>query len=309
MSSPLSFHNQHNSMDKRNILEKHLLSRCYDSESIIEQLLDTRYSHGGDQKPVIVFKKTFPEKEKQKSILHREISDKSQTITKSRKHNARLQLRNYIKQTTSNQKKLVHKIQKHNRECIAKSQQIPFPIEAMLKRYRIPRYEDFNNLSHLWQSYMGDLLFSNGTIPTMSVLLPKLSSADYTGCLLTVTQSRNTNMVGTRGIVVVDAQFSFILCVPRSELSKEWNESKESFTPSEMVGGFRMVPKKGTLFSFDVIVPKKISIEEGNENNAADSDDHDDECVGFTLIGSRFEFRAVDRAGKKFKSHTVDDIL
>ncbi|KAK6458123.1 rRNA and tRNA processing [Scheffersomyces xylosifermentans] len=297
-------------MDRKNILEKHLLSRCYDSEGIISELLETRYSHGGDQKPILIFRsRGSSENDGKKSLLHRETTTKSQSVSVERRKTARVELRNYIKQTTTNQKKLVKKVQAYNRTKTSHSK--PFPIDSMLIHYKIPRYEDFSNLGGLWQKYMQDLLFPNGVVPTLGTILPKLSSADYTGCLLTVIQSKNTNLIGVRGFVVCDAQFSFILCVPRNEDSKEWNESKTNFSPSEMIGGFRMVSKKGTLFAFDVILPKNVENEGNTEKNEneEDDDEEEEECIGFTLIGSRFEFRSVDRSGKKFKGHTADDII
>lgn len=148
-------------------------------------------------------------------------------------------------------------------------------------------------MNKLWQKYAQDLIFQNGNLmQSLSSILPRLTAADFNGCLLTVLQSRNTNVIGTRGIVVWDAQHSFILVVPRNEDSKEWNEEKSRFSPSEMVGGLKVIPKKHTMFGFDIIDPR-------NEND----------CYGFTIVGSRFEIRSVERSGKKFKNHSVDDIL
>ncbi|KAK6463896.1 Rof/RNase P-like protein [Scheffersomyces coipomensis] len=298
-------------MNRTNALERHLLTRCYNSDNQIEELLKTRYSLTGDQKPVIHFTQ-YKGQAKTKSLLHSEPNTSTGIITRERKVNTRKDLQVYIKQTLDNQKKVIKKIQAHNRKKTSDSN--PFPLSKFIKLFSIPQYEEFIGLNNLWQNYMQDLLFVNNNnnanndkskplhIPSMTTLLPKLSTADYNGCLLTVIQSKNSNLVGLRGIVVWDSQHSFIICVPSKEDSKEWNETKDDFSPSEMLGGFRAVPKQKSLFAFDVILPKQST-------NSNDDEDEEDECVGFTMIGSRFEFRAVDRSGKKFKSHSVDGIL
>jgi len=269
-------------MNRDNLIERKLLSRSYDCQDRIEELLATRYSITGDQKPSILFKQPSLDSDKVKSLLHNEVTT---TVSRARQINTRAQVKGYIEKTLSNQRKLVNKIRLFRKANSGGS----FPVETYLNKFNIPRFEHFITMNNLWQSYMNDLLFPNGNVPAMSVILPKLSSADFHGCLVTVIQSKNTHVVGTRGIVVCDTQHSFIVCVPREADAKEWNESKTEFSPTEIVGGFRAIPKKGTLFGFDVIT-------------------NDDECIGFTIIGSRFEFRPVDRSGKKFKNHNVDDI-
>ncbi|KAL6454188.1 POP4 RNases MRP/P 32.9 kDa subunit [Candida maltosa Xu316] len=284
------------SLTGSNEIEKHLLSRCYDSHSEIVELLASRYSMTGDQKPTILFKHivTNKDKNKRKSLLHVDRNKSTTKITPERKKTTKQELKTYISTTLTNQKKLIKKIQAHNR----KQSKTSFPIDKYLVQYRIPKFEDFLTMNELWQKYMQDLIFINGNLPALQMILPRLTAADYNGCLLTVLQSRNTTVVGLRGIVVWDNQHSFIMVVPKNEDSKEWNEDKQQdeegsrFTPSEMVGGLRVVPKKHTMFGFDVISPQ-----------------NEDECIGFTIIGSRFEVRSVDRSGKKFKNHSIDDIL
>ncbi|KAK6203271.1 uncharacterized protein RJT21DRAFT_113183 [Scheffersomyces amazonensis] len=283
-------------MNRTNALERHLLTRCYDSQDRIEELLTTRYSLTGDQKPVIHFTQ-YKQTDKVKSLLHSEKSSSNNEISSTRRVNTRRDLQAYIKTTLNNQKKVIKKIQAYNRKKSSQSRQ--FPLDKMIKTFNIPQYDEFIGLNNLWQNYMQELLFVNKnktieSIPSLTTILPKLSTADFNGCLLTVIQSKNTNFVGLRGIVVWDAQHSFLICVPSKNDSKEWNESKDKFSPSEMVGGFRLVPKHKSLFAFDVIIP---------------NDESETECIGFTMIGSRFEFRSVDRSGKKFKGHAVDGIL
>lgn len=271
-------------------LEKHLLSRCYDSQSKIVELLQDRYSVTGSQKSTILFKNIVTDTKKPRSLLHQENTQPTK-ITQERKKTTRQVLREYISGTLNNQRKLIKKIQSHNRKNTTGHQ--PFPIHQYLQKYKSPNFDDFFQMNKLWQKYAQDLIFQNGNLmQSLSSILPRLTAADFNGCLLTVLQSRNTNVIGTRGIVVWDAQHSFILVVPRNEDSKEWNEEKSRFSPSEMVGGLKVIPKKHTMFGFDIIDPR-------NEND----------CYGFTIVGSRFEIRSVERSGKKFKNHSVDDIL
>lgn len=115
------------------------------------------------------------------------------------------------------------------------------------------------------------------------MVLPKLLTADYNGSLLTVLESRDRNLVGMSGIVVYDLQHTFIMVVSPKQATGR------SLSAAEQVGGMRVVAKVGTLFGFDVPI-------------------NDLECVGFTIIGLRFQLRAVDRSAKKFKSHNVDRI-
>lgn len=289
-------------MNKNNALEKHLLTRCYSSEARIQELLSSRYSITGDQKSSLLLTPTGKdvESDKPKSLLHNDKPKASDKETVQKKHDTRLELKAYIAITLKNQQKVVKKIQAYNRNRKTSTIQKPFPMMKLLNHYSIPLYEEFIPMNNLWQDYMQNLIFPsspNKNLPSLNAILPKLSSADFHGCLLTVIKSNNTMLVGVRGIVVWDTQHSFILCVPRDNDSKEWNESREEFTPSERVGGLKIIPKNGTLFAFDVIIPK------------SEAENEEDECVGFTILGSRFEFRSVDRSGKKFKNHNVDDIL
>ena len=95
-------------------LEKHLLSRCYDSQSKIVELFQDRYSVTGSQKSTILFKNIVTD-------------TKTKVITTPRKHptnqnnprkeeTTRQVLREYISGTLNNQRKLIKKIQSHNRK-------------------------------------------------------------------------------------------------------------------------------------------------------------------------------------------------
>lgn len=293
-------------MNRNNVLEKHLLSRSYDSESRIEELLNERYSLRGTQRHFMHIVPTISAEEKKgpiKILNHGEVSEPNAKVTKERRVNTRRELRLYIQSTLANQTKLIKKIQAYNRmnkERNDSNRKKPFPVIKLIDHYKIPKFEDFKPINNLWQNYIQDLLFPQqvNSLPGSQALLQKLSLADFNGCLLHVIDSKNKNCIGIRGIVAWDTQYSFILCTPRNEDSKEWNGSRSEFTPAEQVGGLRIISKKGTLFGFDIELPSKLQSEGGNE-----------ETLGFTIIGSRFEFRSVDRSGKKFKNHNVDDLV
>lgn len=293
-------------MNRNNLLEKHLLTRCYSSEARIQELLSSRYSLTGEQKPTLILLPTGSETDtKVHSLLHTEQKGGADDeLRHRRKVNTRTELKEFIQTTLKNQKKVIKKIQAYNRETKARSKK-PFPVEKLLHHYKIPMFEEFLLLNDLWQKYIQDLLLSGDNkkeFPPPSSVLPKLASADFNGCYMTVIHSRNQKVVGVEGIVVWDTQHAYILCVPRKDVNRE-TDSHEPVSPSQMVGGLRIIAKKHTIFAFDVIVPKK---EKSDKSQDAEQGDY---CVGFSIVGSRFEFRSVDRSGKKFKNHNVDNIL
>lgn len=267
-------------MDRDLTLEKHLLSRSYTSDAKILELLENRYSITGGQKPFI------PLIPHEQEVIYKDEKKEVASITKNtdakptaaRKANARNNMRAYIKTTMANQKKAGKKLQAFQR----KNPSAPLRVNSLLKQYSIPKYSDYLQLNTLWSLYILDLVFGDQKNPNLNMVLPKLSTADYNGSHLTVLESTNRHNVGISGIVLYDAQHFFILVVPQV------TESETTISPAEAVGGIRMISKKGTLFGFDVNMGE--------------------ESVGFTILGSRFELRAVDRSAKKFKSHDVTDI-
>ena len=303
-------------MTSTNELEKRLLTRCYDSNEEILNILSTRYSTEGEQRPTILFKhvKKPTKNDNRKSILLTTTDDK---IPSSRKRSTRNELKQYINTTISNQRKLIKKVRGYKRT------KQPFSVEPMINQYNIPKFEDFVAMNDMWQTYIQDLLGLNETKSlNSSVMLPKLVNADFNGCLLTVLQSRNNEVVGARGIVVWDCQHSFIMVVPRGLDYKEWTslvdgnnaEILQKLDPAALIGGLKVIPKQYTLFGFDVVLPRKQGDSKDGEmevesDEIKQEEDQDIESIGFTLIGSRFEIRSVERSAKKFKNHAVDDLL
>lgn len=281
-------------MNRANHLEKHLLLRCYSSEAQALEVLASRYSATGELPQLALTPTGAPTAAAAAATSLLAVGAPKATRTPKTRH----ELKQYIRTTIANQRKLAKKVQRHRS---AKR----FPLDRMRARYQIPVFEEFGGIARLWQAYMLELLFPGGAVPSLAMLLPKLASADYTGCLVTVTRARNAHLVGVRGTVVWDAQHLFVVCVPGGAAAKEWTEEAASPPASPLaaaasaavsaaaqVGGFRVIPKQGCIFSFDVLL-----------------DPEHDDCIGFSIIGSRFEFRSVDRSAKKFKNHKVDDIV
>ncbi|EGV64488.1 RNase P/RNase MRP complex subunit [Yamadazyma tenuis] len=277
-------------MLEKNELERHLLSRCFSDREKIDELLETRYTFTGAQKPSLVLLPTKTEESKAKSLLHSEPTYIDEQL-KKRKTNTRLEARTYLKTVKKNQDSLVRKIQEYNRLKL-KTPKKPFPLSKLIVKFQIPTYEEFLPMNRLWNDYAQSLAFPEikspeDKLPNKQMILARLATAEYSGCLLTVLDSRNPNLLGLKGIVVYDTQYTFIICVERDE--------DEDATPAKQVGGFRFVPKKFTLFTFDLELPNQT--------------EQDDKYLSFTLIGSRIDTRAVDRSTKKFKSHNVENIL
>lgn len=263
-------------MDRDLVLERHLLSRSYTSNARIQTLLDERYSLKGGQKPLLSLvsvEELSPAKPQEKTEF---LNVGNERPSKQRKASTRHEMRVYVKTTLQNQNKIVKRAKNHLKTHSA------FDPEPWLRRYKIPQYKIYQQLNQLWRSYIQDLLVGEQRNPNLNMVLPKLSTADYNGCELTVLESRNRNLVGIKGIVLYDAQHSFIVVVPQK------TESETTLSAAEIVGGIRILPKKATLFGFEV--------------------DTGEGVVEFTILGTRFELRSVDRSAKKFKSHNVEDI-
>lgn len=266
-------------MDSDFPVEKHLLTRCYTSEERILQIIQTRYAGSeAASSPFLALvptsTETGPTEKKSETRLHQNLDRKP---AKARKLNVRKDMRLYIKQTMANQKKAVAKLR------MGLKKEGTIDVKILLRQYNVPIYEQYVALNNLWHQYMHELLFSEQKNPDLNMLLPRLSSADYNGCHLTVLEATERNIIGMEGIVIFDAQHLFIVVVPQK------TASQRTLSPAERIGGLRLLKKRGTLFGFTVKV-------------------HDEEAVDFTILGSRFELRAVDRTARKFKSHKVEDI-
>ncbi|AET38068.1 RNase P/RNase MRP complex subunit Ecym_2329 [Eremothecium cymbalariae DBVPG len=192
--------------------------------------------------------------------------------------NSKIALKEYINKSRvagSYAKKIINEKNFKNREEL----ETFLELNNQALRDSLPNYKQFEpTYKELWCNYIKELLdfkvTSDGNI-TMNgqVALQKLSMADYNGSLLKVTKSRNKNLEGIEGIVVWDAQKSFIM-----------------ICEGKLVDTIKCIPKKGSTFTFEVPID-------------------DDRSLQYSLIGDRFKYRSTDRAGRKFKSRRCDDLL
>lgn len=282
-------------MNRLNVLEKHLLSKCHDSNERISNILDQRYSMNGEQKPCLYFNSNNGKITKKNSLFTENKDNNSVVNFKKKKINTRKDLKEYILSKRKKQKKVKKLIHKYKKLSTLNEE----VINNLIEKNEIPKIEDFFNLHYLWQKYMNDLLFQNNSSLNTSNSLQKLASADYIGSFLTVKKSVNKNLVGIKGILIYETKYFFLLCVPRSKNGNELIFEKNDFFTNERVGGFKLIKKQGSFFSFDIINP----IDKINDS------EHTSSCFGFTLIGSMLQSRPVDRSNKKFKTHNIKNIF
>lgn len=270
--------NQEAIMDRKYPLESLILSRSYENSSKINELLEQRYAT--NDKTAILLRPTEGEREKERTLLSQIKNSKIQYQKEKKKDQTKVVFKKYIRKSVYLQKKLKQRLRTSKIDDVTK-----------LKEYaKIPHYEDFLKLNELWIGYMQDLLqldLEKKDKVNTNQMLTKLSSADYNGCFLRVLRSKNEDIVGKHGIVIYDSKNFFIIVEPRDEKDPK------------SIGGLKMIEKKGTVFSF--VIPLY-------DIHNEDIDDNDDNYLEFSIIGSRFQFRAPDRSGKKFKSRNVDDL-
>lgn len=121
----------------------------------------------------------------------------------------------------------------------------------------------------------------------------KIASADFHGALVEVVRSNCVGRVGTKGIVVRDTKFTFVIITEKDDL--------------------RTVPKKGCVFRFEVPLPVDGEDKQNGEGEVAameevgeNGDERGQRHLVLELHGSQFENRAADRANKKFKWRTME---
>jgi len=128
-------------------------------------------------------------------------------------------------------------------------------------------------------------------MPITGAMAAKLAGADFHGAEIEVVRSRCVSRVGVKGIVVKDSKFVFEVITKRDKI--------------------KIVPKEHTVFRFEVEVPtstgedgdvrgvkKERGMERGREGMK----------LAFELHGEQFEYRASDRANRKFKTHFLPDL-
>ena len=186
-----------------------------------------------------------------------------------------------------------------------RKKQKPTPLSARQKRalclYDIPKsqqkYAIYEPLNKMWVGYIQELLWEDGTMRQVTPsVATRLCSADFHGAELEVVRSRCVSRVGVKGIVVKDSRFVF-----------------EVVTKGD---GVKILPKEHTVFRFTVPRPTKEdaeavdrSKEEGQtEEETKEAMEKKKKDLIFELHGDQFEYRAADRATRKFKPHYLPDL-
>lgn len=265
-----------------------MLSRCktWSSDEDIYTLLEQRYSTTGSQKPYLILEGT------DQGGLEAETKSKTPSGLEGpslkNKYDP-LRVKNQFKNKIKSQMKTQDTIARKLRMISKRNPQILMQDVIQLRLCKpLMRYEDYISMNELWSSYISELISDSNNIQLVTA---KLSSAEYIGAKLTVTHSLNPEQIGMKGIVLWESKDYYLIIVPRKSgwKSEIPDQSKVKYSAMECIGGLRKIQKVHTRFQFDV-------------------NSGDDQVVSFEIIGDRMNIRSVDRANKKFKGHSVDDL-
>lgn len=138
------------------------------------------------------------------------------------------------------------------------------------------RYVVFEPLHRLWLGYVREVL-GNEVFTGGEGAAAKLASADLHGAEVEVVRSSCVSRVGIKGIVIKDSKFAFEIITPRNQV--------------------KLVPKEGTVFRVGVPIAEKN--EDGKEQGST---------LVFEIHGEQFQYRAADRASRKFRAHFLNNI-
>lgn len=273
-------------MDRMKSIEHHLLSRCrrFDSNEDIFTVLENRYSSTGSQKSYLILEGTDSN---ESDIKPTKKTKNTLGVSPKNKYDP-LRVKNEFKSTIKSKMKEQDNIARKLRMIAKRNPEILKQDVINLRICKpLMRYENFVEMNTLWQSYMSDLIKDNTNV---QVVTSKLSSAEYIGAELTISHSLSPEQIGMHGIVIWESKDYYLLIVPRKQNWKSQIPNIEpKFSPMECIGGLRKFQKIHTRFEFDI----KVS---------------ETEKLSFEIIGDRMNVRSVDRANKKFKGHSVDDI-
>jgi ribonuclease P protein subunit POP4 len=223
--------------------------------------------------------------------------DRASTIFKERVKDRPL----HLKPTGSSNPQLQRRLERQRKPSQRKKKLKPAPLSARQKRalclHEIPReaqkYAIYEPLRKMWVGYIQEVLWDNNPFyPVSKETVAKLCSADFHGAELEVARSRCVSRVGVKGIVVKDSKFVFEVITPRNEV--------------------KILPKEHTIFRISVPRPEEMKgVEDGKESMAAGvvmGLENGKKDLVFELHGDQFEYRAADRANRKFKSHFLSDL-
>ncbi|KAL3418465.1 ribonuclease P protein subunit p29 [Phlyctema vagabunda] len=190
----------------------------------------------------------------------------------------------HLKPTEPNNGQHQRRVERLRKLESRRKKQKPKPLSARQKRgmclYSIPKeqqkYEIYAALHEMWIGYIQEVLGLGVRTVVTGQDAAKLVTADFHGAKLEVVRSRCVSRVGVKGIVVKDTRFTF-----------------EVITADNTV---KTVPKEHTIFRFSI--PRPAFGVEGI----------DVKDVVLEILGDQFEYRATDRANRKFKSHYLKDL-
>jgi ribonuclease P protein subunit POP4 len=183
------------------------------------------------------------------------------------------------------------------------------------------KWEVYVGLNRMWKGYVCEVLGLNGNAGGNRVVSAQnhgalLASLDFHGAELEVVRCGCVGRVGTRGIVVRDTKFTFVVVTRRDEVrSKSFHLSlgtdavllllmEANWADMKLLCCAVAIPKKDTIFRFELPLPK----DEENTTAQQESAQPTKKPLVFELHGSQFEMRAADRASKKFKWKIMDYI-
>jgi ribonuclease P protein subunit POP4 len=187
----------------------------------------------------------------------------------------------HLKPTTPNAQQH-RRLERQRKLSLRKKKLKPKPLSAREKRklciYDIPKsaqkYSIYEPLHKMWLGYIHEVLGDSRPVSTATAA--KICAADFHGAEVEVVRSRCVSRVGVRGIVVKDSKSVFEVVTRRDEV--------------------KIIPKEHTIFRFTV--PPL----EGKNGEELQKD------LVFELHGDQFEYRAADRANRKFKTHFLKDV-
>lgn len=125
-----------------------------------------------------------------------------------------------------------------------------------------------------------------------------LASADFHGAEVEVVRCADPGRVGTRGIVVRDTKFTFVVVTPGNQV--------------------RTLPKKNTVFRYEVRLPlpdeglgpagqrEEQGLDEESRSQLQPQPQPQPRRLVFEVHGNQFEFRPAERASRKFKWKAMD---
>ncbi|KAH7354930.1 ribonuclease-like protein P complex subunit Pop4 [Rhexocercosporidium sp. MPI-PUGE-AT-0058] len=231
-----------------------------------------------------------------RSLLSRAFSpDTAGRIFNERVKTRPLHLKPTEPSTAQQQRRLARKAKESR-----KKKQKPAPLSARQKRalclYDIPKSQQkhaiYEPLNRMWVGYIQELLWEDGVMRQVTTsMATRLCSADFHGAELEVVRSRCVSRVGVKGIVVRDSRHAF-----------------EVVTKGDAV---KLLPKEHTVFRFTVPRPKKEdaeAIDRTKDEAMAEGEKKAPKDLVFELHGDQFEYRAADRATRKFKPHYLPDL-